>query len=48
MKIETFKDGYILIDGDKEYKYKGKADYVIDMISDKVKELLVKERKKRN
>jgi len=46
MEIKTFSDGYSLTFGGKDYKYKGKKDYVIQMIADKVQELLILERNK--
>ncbi len=46
INLETFDDGYILTHNDVDYKYKGKSDDAINMISDKIKELLKKDRDK--
>ncbi len=40
MEIQEFNDGYCLTHNSKDYLYKGKSEDVINMISEKVKELL--------
>ncbi len=46
IEISTWSDGYVLTHNNKDYKYKGKSDDTIKMISDKVQELLLKDRNK--
>lgn len=43
MEIAEFKDGYCLTHKGVDYKYQGKSESVINMISEKVKELLNKD-----
>mgnify|MGYP001597198681 CR=1 FL=1 len=43
MEIQEFFDGYCLTHKGIDYKYNGKSETVINMISEKVKELLSKD-----
>ncbi len=43
MEIEEFSDGYCLTHKTIDYKYQGKSKGVIDMIAQKVKNLLEKD-----
>jgi hypothetical protein len=43
MEIKEFKDGYCLTHKGVDYKYQGKSKSVVDMISEKVKYLLIKD-----
>lgn len=45
MEIQEFKDGYCITHNGVDYKYKGKSEDVIKMISEKVKELLLNGKK---
>ena len=40
MELKEFSDGYCLRHKGKDYLYQGKSNSVIDMIAEKVKELL--------
>ena len=40
MELKEFSDGYCLRHKCKDYLYQGKSNSVIDMIAEKVKELL--------
>ena len=46
IKIITFSDGFIITHKGKDYKYRGKDDECIKMISEKIHELLIKDRNK--
>lgn len=43
MNIKEFTDGYCLTHNGKDYKYQGKSADVINMIAEKVKELMLKD-----
>jgi len=44
MNIKEFNDGYCLTHNNKDYMYSGKSENVINLISLKVKELLLEDR----
>lgn len=41
MEIQEFHDGYCITYKGEDYKYQGKSERVISMVSEKVKELLL-------
>ena len=41
MEIQEFHDGYCITHKGEDYKYQGKSDKIVSMVSEKVKELLL-------